>query len=312
MSLFFAVAICCFISSAATGTATGGRGSKKPGGSQSRFSPPYIRNNGDKSETRADDYGGSDETGNTMLSKSGSGGRIELVTRQARRRHGQMKRGLENENFVTSKQIGVSLLSGCGVYVGFKIADWVERHLLHRHKKGSVTSSGSGTVSIKMYNELKSELEELWRITHQIYTELEKIGSLSNSTDATLNRALNRLKSIEDMTSLRAETDGGEGDMNFRKLCSELEQRLGEETALLAEAIEVLRNEELPEMLHSHEKALTTKVSAYVEQIKSLIKSKEKLRRSNLTQTVDGLESREMQRSSSLSSSGEKKSSKRH
>ena len=134
-----------------------------------------------------------------------------------------------------------------------------------------------------MYNELKSEQEELWRITHKLYSEVERIGSVSNSTRVDLVEVLDKLAQVQ--SSSGDENVHGKGTReNILSMKREVDDNT-EKVNNMTEALATLVNEDIPSMLKVKEKAIVEKVAGYVKELKELVNTKQKSQRGR---TSDG------------------------
>ncbi len=217
------------------------------------------------------------------------------------KRHGISNIGINTDLFLTEfnlQNLALSILSGGGVYIGFRLAGILES-LYHRYvrKQGKETnnkvdqsqSNGKNRVknpsegNMNMYNELKSEQEELWRITHKLYSEVERVGSVSNSTRVDLVEVLDKLAQVQ--SSSGDENVHGKGTReNILSMKREVDDNT-EKINNMTEALATLVNEDIPSMLKVKEKAIVEKVAGYVKELKELVNTKQKSQRGR---TSDG------------------------
>lgn len=173
-----------------------------------------------------------------------------------------------NTGLVTSLQkVAESFLFGGGVYIGFKIAKILDKiffkHLFGRNNITNYDSeeeeeelSGHSRNITKLANsvivDLKNEQEELWRISHQIYTEYtQKISSISNATEKLLQQTSdidNQIKTLEDVQT-------------------QILTKIQEESYRTTEIKEIF----IPTILQQRDNEITQKIAKYIAELKILI-----------------------------------------
>tara|TARA_A100001015_G_C14928448_1_gene687483 strand:- start:222 stop:1265 length:1044 start_codon:yes stop_codon:yes gene_type:complete len=224
--------------------------------------------------------------------------------------------GINTDLFLTEfnlQNLALSILSGGGVYIGFKISELLEdlyRKRVRKEKKlsmdddgkslsnGKMTGKKSSGVSVDMYNQLKKEQEELWRITHQLYSEVEKVGVVSNGTRQDLIGVLAQLADISSSISSSSSSSekreeekegvggGGGIDEDIASMKNDIDEHT-EKIDTLIELISTLKEEEIPSMLKAKEKAIVERVSAYVKELKALVAKKETVQKTKSINSSD-------------------------
>ena len=162
---------------------------------------------------------------------------------------------------------------------------------------GKMTGKKSSGVSVDMYNQLKKEQEELWRITHQLYSEVEKVGVVSNGTRQDLIGVLAQLADISSSISSSSSSSekreeekegvgGGGIDEDIASMKNDIDEHT-EKIDTLIELISTLKEEEIPSMLKAKEKAIVERVSAYVKELKALVAKKETVQKTKSINSSD-------------------------
>ena len=214
------------------------------------------------------------------------------------KREGTSKSVINTDLFLSGfnlQNVALSILSGGGVYIGFRIANVLEslyrRYMKKEDKEinddggGKKRAKKSSAGNMDMYNQLKSEQEELWRITHKLYSELEKISAASNSTRVDLAEALGILAEVQTSSSPPPElgTVLGEGAIeDIASMKRELDDNV-RKTNDMMETLTSLKEEDIPSMLRAKEQAIVQKVSDYVNELKELVNKKQKSQSGRIT-----------------------------
>ena len=128
----------------------------------------------------------------------------------------------------------------------------------------------------KMYNQLKIEQEELWRITHQLYSEVDKIRATSNSTRVELVGVLEKLAEVQTSSFSPPSEEGAGGISDDMILIRKEINDNAEKVKEVEEVLKMLKGEDIPNLLKAKERAIVEKVASYVQELKDLVSKKQK------------------------------------
>jgi hypothetical protein len=166
------------------------------------------------------------------------------------------------------QKLGESLLFGGGLFVGFRFARLIERVLFNRFgltRAGDEEAVKNATNDTSVTADLKVEQDELWRVTHQIYTEFnEKISTLVSAKE----EAQLQMTTLTEKLSI---VDG-----RLEDSIGSLKAEVDDKTDKISEIVYQLKAD-LPISLEEHDQKVIAKVLKYVQEIKAAISSRKKV-----------------------------------
>ena len=157
-----------------------------------------------------------------------------------------------------------SILMGGGLFIGFKIAELLEKII---RKKSSKPTFDPEMQSIK---ELRAEQDELWRINHQIYNEItERLGNLTLSIEESSLKYSNLVSRLAEIEEIINSANDSQQNENIQILSKKFDDKLLSSKQSILDIINKIKSE-LIDLINLKEESLSEKISGYIKEIRKI------------------------------------------
>ena len=168
-------------------------------------------------------------------------------------------------NIQESILIGVgSILMGGGLFVGFKVAELLEKIIRKKSLKPTFDPEMQSIM------ELRAEQDELWRINHQIYNEItERLGNLTLSIEENSLKSTNLVSRLAEIEEIINSTNDSHKNENYQILSKKFDDKLLSSKQSILDIINKIKSE-LIDIINLKEEILSEKISGYIKEIKKI------------------------------------------
>lgn len=191
-------------------------------------------------------------------------------------------RNLDKDAVLSSKTIRV-LGVGVGIYIGARIASYIDSILFRKHKSNISSSLASmNEFNKNLLDEIRRDQEELWRVAHTLHQgHAERMELLGNSTNEKISALESSLLELSDeltskLQELASTSSVREDDGELIQKIASIEQRVSQ----LAKGIErnkinikTLR-ENIPKLLSNHDSKVLVRLKAFSQEVKEVLRRK--------------------------------------